>query len=75
MTYCLGVKVKEGLLAIADTRITSGTETTSAKKLSVHESGKNKLFLMTSGLRSIRDKAVTYFDELLENPDWHFDKM
>ena len=75
MTYCLGVKVKEGLLAIADTRITSGTETTSAKKLSVHDSGNNKIFLMTSGLRSIRDKAVTYFEELLASPDWHFDKM
>lgn len=75
MTYCLGLKVKEGLLAIADTRITSGTETTSAKKISVHQSGGNKLFLMTSGLRSIRDKAVTYFDELIRSPEWEFDKM
>lgn len=75
MTYCLGLKVREGLLAIADTRITSGTETTSAKKISVHESGDNKIFLMTSGLRSIRDKAVTYFDELINQPDWESDKM
>ena len=75
MTYCVGLKVREGLLAIADTRITSGTETTSAKKISVHESGGNKIFLMTSGLRSIRDKAVTYFDELINQPDWESDKM
>lgn len=75
MTYCLGVKVEEGLLAIADTRITSGSETTSAKKISVHQAGANQLFLMTSGLRSIRDKAVTYFEEILEGPDWHFTKM
>ena len=33
MTYCLGIKVKEGLLAIADTRITSGTDTTVKKKI------------------------------------------
>lgn len=75
MTYCLGIKVKEGLLAIADTRITSGTETTSAKKVLVHQSGNNKFFLMTSGLRSIRDKAVTYFEEVFERPEWEFDKM
>jgi putative proteasome-type protease len=75
MTYCLGVKVDDGLLAIADTRITSGSETTSAKKISVHQAGDNKLFLMTSGLRSIRDKAVTYFEEILDGPDWHFTKM
>ncbi|MBX2873171.1 MAG: peptidase [Saprospiraceae bacterium] len=75
MTYCLGIKVKSGLVAIADTRITSGNETTTAKKVSIHKSGKKNLFIMTSGLRSIRDKAVTYFEELLESEDFAFDKM
>lgn len=74
MTYCLGIKVKNGLLALADTRITSGSETTTAKKISIHSRGDNKLFLMTSGLRSIRDKAVTYFEEVLENENLDFDK-
>ncbi|MEO0895805.1 MAG: peptidase, partial [Bacteroidota bacterium] len=67
MTYCLGIKVEEGLVALADTRITSGSETTTAKKITIHSRGNNQLFLMTSGLRSIRDKAVTYFEEILEN--------
>lgn len=75
MTYCLGIKVKGGLVAIADTRITSGSETTTAKKISIHNNGENKLFLMTSGLRSIRDKAVTYFEEVLESDNLKFDKM
>ena len=75
MTYCLGIKVNEGLVAIADTRITSGSETTTAKKISIHQNGNNKLFLMTSGLRSIRDKAVTYFEEILETDHLEFDKM
>lgn len=75
MTYCLGIKVKQGLVAIADTRITSGNETTMAKKISIHHDGKNSIFLMTSGLRSIRDKAVTYFDEILEQNELAFDKM
>jgi putative proteasome-type protease len=75
MTYCLGIRVRGGLLALADTRITSGSETTSAKKISIHKHGKNNLFLMTSGLRSIRDKAVTYFEEILEGDSFVFDKM
>lgn len=33
MTFCLGIKVKEGLVAIADTRITSGTDTTIKVKI------------------------------------------
>lgn len=75
MTYCLGIRVKKGLVAIADTRITSGSETTSAKKISIHKQGNNNIFLMTSGLRSVRDKAVTYFEEVLEEQGSHFDKM
>ena len=74
MTYCLGIKVKEGLLAISDTRITSGSETTMAKKVSIHNYENNSIFIMTSGLRSVRDKAVTYFEELMEG-DFKFDKM
>ena len=75
MTYCLGVKVRQGLIAIADTRITTGSETTNAKKISLHKQGGNNIFLMTSGLRSVRDKAVTYFEETLEEKAVHFDKM
>jgi putative proteasome-type protease len=73
MTYCLGIKVKEGLLAIADTRITSGTDATIKKKITVKQNDKFSLFVMTSGLRSVRDKAVTYFDEILETQE--FDKL
>ncbi len=75
MTYCLGVKLKDGLLAIADTRITSGTDTTSAKKIFVHQSEHGSLFLMTSGLRSVRDKAVTYFKEVLKEETVVYNQM
>jgi len=75
MTYCLGIKVKEGLVAIADTRISSGTETTTAKKVSIHSNDHGTVFLMTSGLRSIRDKAVTYFEEILETEGQEYKKM
>ena len=66
MTYCLAIKVKEGLLALADTRITAGTEISAKKKILVVQKENFSLFLMTSGLRSVRDKAVIYFKELLE---------
>jgi putative proteasome-type protease len=71
MTYCLGIKVKEGLLAIADTRITSGTEITTKKKISITQKDHFSLFVMTSGLRSVRDKAVVYFNELLETKEYN----
>jgi putative proteasome-type protease len=69
MTYCLGIKVKSGLVAIADTRITSGTETTVKKKIFVQQNNNHSFFIMTSGLRSVRDKAVTYFKEVLEEEE------
>ncbi len=66
MTFCLAMKVKEGLVALADTRITSGTEQITGRKVSLHQKGGHAFFLMTSGLRSARDKALTYFNERLE---------
>jgi len=71
MTYCLGIKVKEGLLAIADTRITSGTDTTIKKKITIEQKDNFSLFIMTSGLRSVRDKAIVYFNELMETTEFN----
>lgn len=75
MTYCLGIKLRSGLVALADTRITSGTETITAKKISLHKEDDNSIFIMTSGLRSVRDKAITYFQEVLDEPDHTFNKL
>ncbi|HTD40671.1 MAG TPA: hypothetical protein VK671_08630 [Mucilaginibacter sp.] len=71
MTYCLGIKVKEGLVAIADTLITAGTETAVKKKIFIEQKDNFSLFIMTSGLRSVRDKAVVYFREQLENQEFN----
>jgi putative proteasome-type protease len=71
MTYCLAIKVKEGLVAIADTRITSGSDTTQKKKVYIEQRDKYSLFIMTSGLRSVRDKAVLYFKELIDEGEVH----
>lgn len=70
MTFCLGMTVKEGLVGIADTRITSGAEIITARKVTTYRTGKGSFFLMTSGLRSIRDKALTYFEDQPDNEGW-----
>ena len=75
MTFCLGMKVKDGLIGIADTRVTTGAECITSRKVSIHQHGRHSMFLMTSGLRSVRDKAVTYFDESFSESDQTCDKL
>ncbi|MDR8391631.1 hypothetical protein NC796_10795 [Aliifodinibius sp. S!AR15-10] len=75
MTYCLGIKTREGLIGLADTRITSGSETTTSKKVFTMHRPNHCFFIMTSGLRSVRDKAITYFEEVIEEEDEKFDKL
>lgn len=76
MTFCLAMKVKDGLVGIADTRVTSGKECMTAKKVTIHQnSGRHSAFIMTSGLRSLRDKAVTYFHEVIDQEDKTFNKL
>ncbi|MEO1097137.1 MAG: peptidase [Bacteroidota bacterium] len=75
MTYCLGILSKEGIVGLADTRITSGSETTTAKKIYTVQRSKHSYFIMTSGLRSVRDKAITYFSEVIEDEDKEFNKL
>ncbi|MEX2445760.1 MAG: peptidase [Dehalococcoidia bacterium] len=75
MTFCLGMKCHEGLIAIADTRITSGSEVSVARKISVHQFDRHSMFILTSGLRSIRDKAITYFEERLRQGETGLDRM
>ncbi len=75
MTFCVAMKVNEGLVAIADTRVTSGTEYITARKVTIHQFGEHHMFLMTSGLRAVRDKALTYFKEVLEEQIGKYDRL
>ena len=75
MTFCLGIKVSEGLVGIADTRITSGSELITASKMALFENGCNSFFIMTSGLRSVRDKAITYFEDLMAEAEEPFNRL
>jgi putative proteasome-type protease len=63
------MRVKDGLVGIADTRVTSGSECITARKVSIYQGDGWSMFMMTAGLRSVRDKALTYFDEIMEESD------
>jgi len=69
MTFCLGMRTEEGLVGIGDTLITSGNELTRSKKLTCINHGKGSLFMLTSGLRSVSDKTIAYFEEHLAKMD------
>jgi putative proteasome-type protease len=75
MTFCLGMIVEEGIVGIADSRLTSGNEIISAKKVTLHQQGEGSLFIMTSGLRSVRDKTLTYFQEAMAARPEPFDRL
>jgi putative proteasome-type protease len=75
MSFCLTIKVREGLVGLADTRVTVGAEVITARKVYTFQRDHQSLFIMTSGLRSLRDKVLTYFDELLTDPNQSFDRM
>ena len=75
MTFCVGIKVAEGIVALADTRIVKGSEQVNKQKLAEFQHAGQSLFTMTSGLRSVRDKTITYVDETLRNEENTRDRL
>ena len=75
MSFCIAIKVQDGLVGIADTRVTTGTQAITARKVTSIQHDNHCMFLMTSGLRSARDKALTYFNEMLDEKDEKFTKV
>ncbi len=63
MTFCLGITVDDGLVGIADTRVLSGNESLTAKKVATYQGPGFSFFVMNSGLRSLRDKTLLRFEE------------
>ncbi len=62
-------------MGIADSRVTSGNKIITAQKVTCFENGEGAFFLMTSGLRSVRDKALTYFEELWDDKSVDFSRL
>jgi len=67
--------LEEGLVGIADTRVVSGSECITARKLSTFSVNGHPFFIMTSGLRSVRDKSMIYFDQVLEETEGGFSRL
>ena len=65
MTYCLGIKVRSGIVGISDARIPSH-DTTQAKKVFMVNKHKYSFYLITSGLRSERDMTLASVKEIIE---------
>ena len=63
MTFCLGITVENGLVAIADTRVVAGNECLIARKTASYQGPGFAFFVMHAGLRSLRDKILLGFEE------------
>ena len=75
MTFCVGIKVAEVIVTLADTQIVLGSERISKQKLAALSHADDSLFAMTSGLRSVRAKATIYLNEELEQQLERFDRL
>jgi putative proteasome-type protease len=65
VTYCLAIKVEDGLIALADSRVSSGSQVTHARKVGQVGCDGARFLIMTSGLRSVRDKTMVYVERAL----------
>jgi putative proteasome-type protease len=75
VTYCLGIKVREGLIVLADGRITAGATLSTSRKLTFHGQGDRRFCVMTSGLRSLRDKTLAYLDRAIRRDEATLNSM
>ncbi len=75
MTFCIGIRVREGIVALADTRIVRGSEQLNKQKLAEFLHHDYSLFTMTSGLRSVRDKTLVYVEETLRSSGLLCDRL
>ncbi len=69
MTFCIGIRVNAGVVALSDTRVLRGNEMSTKSKLSMLRDGGGEAVLMTSGLRSIRDKVVARLEDELRTAE------
>jgi len=65
VTYCLAIRIDEGIVALADSRISSGNQVTHARKAELVGPDGARFLVMTSGLRSVRDKSMAYLERQL----------
>jgi putative proteasome-type protease len=71
----LGIRVEQGLVGIADTRVLSGNECLAARKTASYSGPGFAFFVMNSGLRSLRDKILLRFEEAFARDSQSRDRL
>src|SRR5262249_41036710 len=66
MTFCLGMKVQQGLVALADTRMVKGSERLSKTKITLLKHVTRSSYICHIGRRQVGDRRVIYGDEVWE---------
>lgn len=64
MTLCMVIKTHEGLIGLGDSTVVAGSVRSTKSKLRMHALPSGNYFTLTSGLRSITDKVISYGGEL-----------
>lgn len=75
MTFCAGISVAEGIVTLADTQIVRGAHQSKKAKLSELQVGDRTVLVMTSGLRSVRDKVVLRLEDRLVGEADRYQRM
>jgi putative proteasome-type protease len=75
MTFAVGIRVREGLVALADTHVVVGGERSLKAKLSLVDHLERPVFVMTSGLRAVSDKVVLRVQDDLASRPQPFDRL
>jgi putative proteasome-type protease len=63
MTFAVAMRVRDGVVALADTRVLRGLDRSKKCKLAIFEHDARQLFVGTSGLRSVTDKVLSRLED------------
>ncbi len=71
MTYCVGLKLREGLVMLSDTRTNAGVDNISTfRKTFVFEApGERAIVIMTAGSLSVTQTVLAKLEDAIEHPD------
>ncbi len=75
MTFCIALRVADGVVALADTQIVRGSSVSKKFKISDVPVRDGAAVVMTSGLRSVRDKAISRLEDGIEEGRVKVDRL
>ncbi|MDS9466360.1 peptidase [Paracoccus sp. MBLB3053] len=71
MTYCVGLKLNDGMVLLSDTRTNAGLDNISTyrKMFFFEEPGERAIAIMTAGSLSVTQTTLSRLQEAIEDPD------